>query len=974
MPWNIDLPEAEWYTANNPDLSALVEVIAEDVPILAIDTETTGLDTTSDVPLFWSLSWGERRICMPAETLHVFKPVLSDPRKKWILANAKFDQHILANVGLPLAGDLIDVQVMHSLLYEEQPHGLKYLASSLLGWEWADFTDTFRIGKVGKLTELSSPTDVKKGGSFQTVQDAIMWAYYNDLPRLVEYASNDAYGTWKCYVELKKQLEGANIHSLYPETYETLADYFFKLEVPFTRVLWSCERNGAYIDTSYLSHIAESVTTEMNRVERDIVKDVGHPINLNSPKELQKYLYQELKLVPPKLTKGGKSGKRAPSVDAEALEELSYDNPIAHAIVGWRELDKLLGTYATGLTKHIGRDGRIHTKLNQSSARTGRLSSSEPNLQNIPNAENDKFKIRRAFIPGPGMTMIVADYDTLEMRLLACASMEQSMIDMIRAGKDIHMGNAELVFGKIDGFDYAEIAAAKKTDKRVKNGELPESALTERMHFLLRRRKEIKATGFGLNYGMKEKKLARDLGTTVEAATELMEAYLQRYPAVGAFFDEAVADARATGYSFTVLGRRRYLPDIIANDDTFRWRAERQATNSPIQGCLPASTRILTTDGYVPIGEAPKQGIVWTGLKWAPYNLLDRGTCELATIELSNGQTLHCDTRHEVLVLAAGEYKFRKWVDLKRGDDVCLSIAKPLEFGSAKANTDSFYQLGLSMGKSLGTWEEDTVFERFINEVWGATLEERRALARGLLRDYTVRKSPTLHLTQVEVLQEFQVLLRTLGVESILRNLTDGSYELSLHKGQASKHLNWGRPDTLQFPTMRTSRAVMECVATCPTESSYHKAIQARVHKKWDIDPYTALEILDATATEHPPIYATRQVLSTQALGVTETTYTLSVQDPLHRFDSEGVISKNSASDVVKLAMLRCFYEADLEKRYGCKMLLQVHDELMFECPPESVEEVKPIIQEMMEHSLPTDLAVPLTISMGVGKSWAETH
>jgi DNA polymerase-1 len=380
MPWNTDLPESEWYTPDDPDLPLLVQTIEEDVPILAIDTETTGLDTVNDVPLFWSLSWGERRICMPASTLQLFAPVLSNPEKKWVLANAKYDQHILANVGLPLMGELMDVQVMHALLYEEQPHGLKYIAKTILGWEWSDFLDTFRLNKAGKLTTASPKADVLKGGSFQTVQDAILWTYHNDLPRLVEYAANDAYGTWKAYEELKKQLESTNTHSLYPETYRTLADYFFKIEVPFTRVLWSCERHGARIDASYLNNVTESVQKEMAQLEKEITREVGRPININSTKELQKYFFSELKVKPTKLTKGGKTGIRGPSVDAEVLEELSCSYKIAHLMVKWKELGKLLGTYAQGLPEHMDKNGRIHTDFRQSGARTGRLSSAGPNL------------------------------------------------------------------------------------------------------------------------------------------------------------------------------------------------------------------------------------------------------------------------------------------------------------------------------------------------------------------------------------------------------------------------------------------------------------------------------------------------------------------------------------------------------------------------------------------------------------------
>lgn len=665
MPWNINLPEAEWYTPDDPDLPLLVETIEQDVPILAIDTETTGLNVVNDVPLFWSLSWGERRICMPASTLQTFAPVLQDPKKRWVLANAKYDQHILANVGLALAGELIDCQVMHALLYEEQPHGLKYMAENVLGWAWSDFEDTFRFNKAGKLTAASGAAEVRRGGAFQTVQDALLWCYHNDLPRLIEYAANDAYGTWKCYVELKKQLEASNTHSLYPETYCTLADYFFKIEVPFTRVLWTCERHGALIDNNYLQSIEGSVEKALAQLRRRFAALVGRPVNMNSTPDLRKVFFTERGLKSVKRTKGGKSGVQQASLDAQVLEELAEVDEAAQVLLEYRELEKLMGTYVIGLAQHRDEKGRIHSRLNQTGARTGRISSADPNCQNIPNPENDKFKIRKAFIPEEGYTLIVADYDTLEMRLLACASMEPSMIEMIKSGRDIHMGNATLVFGKMDGFDYDEIAAAKKMQKKFTNGEVGEEAITERMHHLLQRRMQVKTIGFGLIYGMKENALARRLKCTKEEAIKLTEKFMGTYPAVKSFFDETVKETRSCGYSFTVLGRRRFLPDIVSKNEMDRWGAERQATNQPIQG---------------------------------------------------------------------------------------------------------------------------------------------------------------------------------------------------------------------------------------------------------------------------------------------------------------------SAADVVKMAMIRCYYEGDLEKRYGCRMLLQVHDELMFECPTENAEEVKPIIKEMMEHSLPTDLATPLTISMGVGKSWAETH
>ncbi|MCI0563296.1 MAG: DNA polymerase, partial [Nitrososphaera sp.] len=197
-----------------------------------------------------------------------------------------------------------------------------------------------------------------------------------------------------------------------------------------------------------------------------------------------------------------------------------------------------------------------------------------------PQGDKDRFKIRRAIAAKEGKTLIIADQAQLEMRLLACASLEPKIIDIFLSGKDIHTGNVELVFN----IPYDEVVAAQKIDKKVKKGELPESALVERVQECIKRRYEIKTIGFGMNYGMRENKLARSLSITKEAATELLERYLGTYPAIKEFYASAIADVRDTGFAFTILGRRRTLPDINSRDDMTRWRAERQATNMPIQG------------------------------------------------------------------------------------------------------------------------------------------------------------------------------------------------------------------------------------------------------------------------------------------------------------------------------------------------------------------------------------------------------
>lgn len=206
--------------------------------------------------------------------------------------------------------------------------------------------------------------------------------------------------------------------------------------------------------------------------------------------------------------------------------------------------------------------------------------SSNPNLQNIPRPENDKWNLRSAFIPEEGNAIIAVDYEQLEMRLLACAAMEPKMIEIFASGKDIHTGNVEMVFG----IPYEDVVAAKATEKKVKHGELPEEAMTEYIRECLRRRNEIKAIGFGLNYGMGSTRLARQLGITREEAQGLINSYMSAYPAVREFFDEAVAETMASGFAFTVMGRRRNIQEIYSYRKDEKAQGERLATNTQIQG------------------------------------------------------------------------------------------------------------------------------------------------------------------------------------------------------------------------------------------------------------------------------------------------------------------------------------------------------------------------------------------------------
>lgn len=571
MQWNISIPTAEYYdVAEKPGythgpIEQLIRAL-EDANEIAIDTETTGLVVWKDIPLYFSLGWGSRRATVHARALPLLSRVFADQSKRWLLANAKYDMHILANVGIILAGTIIDIQVMHALLYEDRPHGLKDIAHHVLGWKWSDFQDTF--GKIGKK---------------QSAEDLIRRAEVENFNLLVEYAANDAWGTIEGYRVLRQQLEAVQTDSRFTTISPyimTLWDLFHKTEAPYTKVLWECERNGILVNQDYLAQIAPTASSEIDDLARQIVHDTnGKIMNPNSGAQLLGY-FSDIGAPLTKMTKGGKTGVRKLAIDAEVLKYLSDDYPVADKVLKLRELSKLKGTYIDGLVEFMDPHGRIHTRFNQDVARTGRLSSSDPNLQNIPRADNDKWKLRGAFIAPPGHKLIVADYAQLEMRLLAVGSGEEDMCEVIRRGWDIHMGNAAMIYG----VPYEDIAAAKKIEKKVKEGSLPESEMTDYVKKCLVYRAEIKTIGFGLVYGMGDGKLARDLGITKEEAAAKSRHFMNKYPAVDSFKKEMLRDANEFGAVFTIMGRRRNLPGIHSYNRRDRSQAERVAVNTPIQG------------------------------------------------------------------------------------------------------------------------------------------------------------------------------------------------------------------------------------------------------------------------------------------------------------------------------------------------------------------------------------------------------
>jgi DNA polymerase-1 len=336
---------------------------------------------------------------------------------------------------------------------------------------------------------------------------------------------------------LEPQLESEGLETLYRE-----------IELPLVRVLARMEHRGIAVDTKVLRAIADDLTKRARALEESVQVLAGHPFTVNSTKQLQQVLFEELDL--PK----GRKTKTGYSTDATTLEGLVGTHPIIEAILSYREVEKLRSTYGESLLSEVGDDGRIHATFRQTVARTGRLSSESPNLHNIPVRSDEGRRFRQAFVPSEGWELLVADYDQVELRIIAHLSADEGLIRAFEAGTDLHRTVAADVFGVS-----------------------PDEVSHEQ-------RERAKMVSYGLAYGMEAFGLARRLGGDVGEAREIMDRYFAAFPGVKRYMDEAVAEARAKGYTRTALGRIRPLPELHTGNRTMQAAAERQAMNAGIQG------------------------------------------------------------------------------------------------------------------------------------------------------------------------------------------------------------------------------------------------------------------------------------------------------------------------------------------------------------------------------------------------------
>jgi DNA polymerase-1 len=572
---------------------------------LGVDTETTGISKVRDRVVVASISDDENRISFPARLLPIFKEaLLENPDIPLDGTNIGFDAHMLANTGVQIikAGPWRDTKVMSFLRNENNVgrHGLKECTVDHFGRTTPHFNEIFgrtvpaRKNRAGLITRPAvtvgdlvtaafNPGLPPDPANYPPEEFAELMAAYQErlerFQRATDYASLDAYNSTSLRGFFDRELDAIEIAPGY-----TLKHYFYSSEVPFTKVLWKMERRGITVDRGHLEEQRLPMEREMESIQADFANLLGELPNLDSVHDVRRIFFQVLRKEPIKWTSGGTSGNRQPSVDFDVLDTWAGQGDIwAQKLIDFRSIAKIHGTYILGLEEWIDPNYRIHTSLNQIGAVTMRLSSSEPNLQNIPRPGDDKYKIRDAFTHGARKMLVIADYAQLEMRLMAHFSGDEKMIDAIKRGIDLHC----LTVAEMYGIPYDDVMAAVTAKENSKKGG-PKP--TERQKELLAYRQAAKATGFGIIYGIGGPHLAANLTkdlkklVTPEEGIQLIAKWFNVFPGVKAYIDRTKANIQNYGFVQTLVGRFRRFGDLRGMSRMDAARELRQGVNSIIQG------------------------------------------------------------------------------------------------------------------------------------------------------------------------------------------------------------------------------------------------------------------------------------------------------------------------------------------------------------------------------------------------------
>ncbi len=494
--------------------------------ILSFDTETTSTNAIDAELVGLSFAVEEFKavyVAVPAEReaaqrmVDIFRPLYEDEHIMKVGQNIKYDYEVLRRYGIEVRGPMFDTMLAHYIVQPELHHNMDYMAETLLGYQ------TIHID------QLIGP----RGKGQRSMRDLQPQEVY-------EYAAEDADVTLRLKNVLEQKLKEVDGERL-----------FYDIEMPLVPVLAEMELTGVCLDTTALAETGKNFNRRLAEYEQKIYTEAGETFNISSPKQVGDILFGKMKIVDkPKKTKTGQY-----VTSEEVLTQLRSRAPIVDDILSYRGLKKLLGTYVEALPRLINpRTGHIHTCFNQAITATGRLSSSDPNLQNIPIRDDDGKEIRKSFVPEPGCLFFSADYSQIELRIMAHLSQDEHMLDAFRSGTDIHVATAAKIW------------------------HVPVEEVTPEQ------RKKAKQANFGIIYGISTYGLAQRMNISNSEARQLIDDYFTTFPRVKAYMDEAIATCREKGYAETIYHRRRYLPDIASRNATVRGFAERNAINAPIQG------------------------------------------------------------------------------------------------------------------------------------------------------------------------------------------------------------------------------------------------------------------------------------------------------------------------------------------------------------------------------------------------------
>jgi len=526
-PSTIDDVDVTYRTAvTEEEIREVVSCLKEEKK-LCFDTETdstdaiianlVGLSLSAEKEIAFYIPMNVEGALDEKTALKLVKPLFTNRESVKIAQNFKYDYLVLQRAGLKVEGPVFDTMVAAYLIDGAQKLGMDALAKKYLNY-----------------TPVSIQTLIGKKGKSQKSMDELP---YSDI---ADYACEDADITLQLYNILSEKLEE-----------DELIDIAEEIEFPLIRVLGEMERAGVAIDVEMLNDFSEELTSDLENLQETIFEKTDEEFNLNSPKQLGDVLFDKLGLPAGKKTKTGQY-----STSESVLTKLAAEYDVPALVLDYRSLSKLRSTYVDALPKLVNREtGRIHTELNQTVAATGRLSSSNPNLQNIPIRTQRGREIRKAFVPAQGFKMLAADYSQVELRVIASISKDQNMIEAFKNGEDIHARTAKEIFG-LDSI-----------------GEVDQN-----------QRRKAKEVNFGIPYGVSAYGLASRLGISNSEGKEMIEQYFERFPGIQQYIDDTVKQAKADGYVKTLMGRRRYIPDINSRNWNVRGFAERTAINMPIQG------------------------------------------------------------------------------------------------------------------------------------------------------------------------------------------------------------------------------------------------------------------------------------------------------------------------------------------------------------------------------------------------------